>query len=126
MRRLSHAAVLPLLIGVWVSAHASYAAPYDRADTLAAIEQAAVDTGVPYALLYRIVACETGHTFDPRSEGDSGHSHGAAQLNDYGNALPIFYRHYSDPYNPYEAIYFMAESLRGDHAPLGRWTWNCG
>lgn len=125
MRRLSHAAVLLVLVGI--SAHVSYAAPYDRADTLAAIEQASADTGVSYALIYRIVACETGHTFDPAIEGDRGHSHGAAQLNDYGNALPIFYdTGYSNPYNPYEAIYFMAESLRGDHAPLGRWTWNCG
>lgn len=114
-----------LLVVIAISAHESYAAPYDKEDTLAAIAAASVDTGVPYATIYNIVACETGHTFNPNAEGDGGHSHGAAQLNDYGNALPLFYTVYTNPYNPYEAVYFMAESLRGDHPPLGRHTWNC-
>lgn len=117
--------VLATLVAVTVGARASYAAPYDKADTLAALEAASVDTGVSYRTLYNIVGCETGWTFNPNAEGDGGHSHGAAQLNDYGNALPIFYRTYTNPYNPYEAVYFMAESLRGDHWPLGRHTWNC-
>lgn len=98
---------------------------YSSDDTLAAIQYASRDTGVSTQLLTAIIGCETGWTFNPRAEGDHGHSHGVAQLNDYGNAAPAFYAIYSDPYNPYEATYFMAEVLRGDHPPLGRHTWNC-
>jgi hypothetical protein len=123
VRRVCHVAVLVVVLAA--VAKASYAAPYDRADVFDAMQSASVDTGVSYDVLYYIVGCETGWTFNPNSEGDHGHSHGAAQLNDYGNALPVFYAEYTNPYNPYEAIYFMAETLRGDHRPLGRHTWSC-
>lgn len=115
------------LVAVAVCAHDSYAAEYDRADTFAAMEQASADTGVPYSTLYNIIGCETGWTFNPNIEGDGGHSHGVAQINDYGNARPVFYgaAGYTNPYNPYESTYFMAEVLRGDHRPLGRHTWSC-
>lgn len=99
---------------------------YSAEDTLDALNRASADTDVPLYTLYAIVKCETGGTFNPNLDGDGGHSHGPAQLNDYGNALPAFYAAgYTNPYDPYEAIYFMAESLRGDHRPLGRHTWNC-
>ena len=102
------------------------ATEYTSVHTEDAIYRAHMDTGVNYDTLRHIVGCETGWTFNPYAEGDGGHSHGAAQLNDYGNAIGAFYRAgYTDPYNPYEAVYFMAESLRGDHPPLGRRTWNC-
>lgn len=107
-------------------AERGYAAPYDSADTLEAIAQASVDVGAPYHQLLGIVRCETGGTFNPNLDGDGGHSHGPAQLNDYGNALPIFYANGgTNPYNPYESVYFMAEVLMGMHPPLGRHTWNC-
>lgn len=123
-RRIGH--IVVLLIVLAALARSSYAAPYDKADVFAALEQASADTGVPYATLYSIVGCESGWTFSPNLDGDHGHSHGSSQLNDYGNALPLFYgAGYTNPYNPYEAIYFMAEALRGDHPPLGRWTWSC-
>ena len=98
---------------------------YTSDDTLVAIQMASRDTGVSVTTLTNIIGCETGWTFNPYALGDHGHSHGAAQINDYGNAAPAFYAIYSDPYNPYEATYFMAEVLRGDHPPLGRHTWNC-
>lgn len=102
------------------------AADYTAEDTLSAINQASIDTGTPIGQLMSIVRCETGGTFNPYAEGDRGHSHGAAQLNDYGNALSTFYAiGYTDPYDPYQSMYFMAEVLRGDHPPLGRHSWNC-
>lgn len=98
---------------------------WDRESTFDAINHASADTGVDYYRLFRIVACETGGKLDPYAEGDGGHSHGAAQLNDYG-ALNTFYAvGYTNPYDPYQAVYFLAESLRGDHPPLGPHTWSC-
>ena len=98
---------------------------YTADDTFAAIRLASRDTGVSQAVLTNIIGCETGWTFYPYTEGDHGHSHGVAQINDYGNARPKFYQFYEDVYNPYEATYFMAETLAGWHPPLGRHTWNC-
>jgi hypothetical protein len=115
---------LTLLNPVW-------AAPGDGAGftvehTFDAISSASSDSGVSYSLMVGIVRCETGGTFNPYIEGDGGHSHGIAQLNDYGNALSAFYAAgYDDPYNPYQAAYFMAEALNGRYKHLGRWTWNC-
>lgn len=125
--RVGLAIVAAALVAAAVTSRVSFAdVPFNRSDTFAALESASLDTGVPYVQLYRVVACETGGTFNPYAEGDSGHSHGVAQLNDFGNALAAFYAvGYTNPYNPYEAVYFMAESLRGDHAPLGPHTWSC-
>lgn len=124
--RLGIAIVAVSLVSlIGLSARASASAPYDAGDTLQAIDAAATDTGVPYQELFRRVRCETGGTFNPNAEGDGGHSHGAVQLNDYG-ALQRFYDvGYTNPYNPYEAVHFMAEVLHGDHPPLGSWTWTC-
>lgn len=123
--RLGLAIVAVSLIALGVLSNRGLASGYTAEDTLAAIDQASIDTGVPVGRLLPIVRCETGGTFNPYAEGDGGHSHGAVQLNDYGNALPIFYQWYTDPYDPYQAVYFLAESLRGDHPPLWRGTWNC-
>jgi len=70
------------------------------------------------------VECETGGTFDPYSVGAAGEL-GAVQLHPR-YALKDFYRvGYQDPYNPYEAVYFLAEALAGNRPPLGAWTWSC-
>lgn len=108
------------LVAIAATAHAAGAE-----DTFDAINMASIDTGVPMQRLTRIVSCETGGTFNPRIEGDGGHSHGAVQLNDYGALHNFYAAGYTDPYNPYQAVYFLAESLRGDHPPLGPWTWSC-
>lgn len=120
-------ATLAAFVAIWlVAPPRAQAQEYTAADTLAAIDEAAAELGVDRGRMYRIVGCETGWTFSPRVEGDRGHSHGVAQLNDFGNALPRFYEvGYTDPYNPYQAVYFMAEALAGMHPHLGRHTWNC-
>lgn len=122
---------LTLLLAPHTNVNASTAPEFTADDTLDAIDVASQDTGVSYARLYRIVGCETGYTFNPYAVGDHGGSYGAVQLNRYGNALPIFNSYYNalgldpDPFNPYEAVYFLAESLAGAHPPLGAWSWSC-
>ena len=110
---------------LWTTQHASaQTEPFTRDDTLQAIQDASDNTGVSYWWIYNTVACETGHTFNPYARGRLGEM-GAAQLYPRGNAIGVFYRYYSDPNNPYEAIQFLAEALRGDYKGLGSWTWTC-
>ena len=130
--RLMHVVVLIIMIMyVLVGAQEAHAEVWTASDTLDAIRVASMDTGVPEGELKAIIGCETGYTFSPYTEGDHGHSHGAVQINDFGNARSIFYAYYRslgmdpDPYNPYQATYFLAETLAGAHRPLGRWTWSC-
>jgi hypothetical protein len=127
--RMHFAVILLTVAGFLACTNQSYAWSAD--DTLDAITVASRDTGTPAWELRYIIGCETGGTFNPDMVGDHGHSWGPAQINDYGNARPIFYAYYRslgmvpDPTNPYQAVYFMAETLQGWHPPLGRWTWNC-
>jgi hypothetical protein len=98
------------------------AEPFDAQDTLAAIEQASLSTGVEHAWLYRVVGCETGWTWDPRAVGDYGTSFGAAQLHRGGGELPRFYAFgYTDPFDPYQAVEFMAVEFSAGRAR----AWSC-
>ena len=91
-------------------------------DTFQALYDAHVNTGVPYARLYRIVGCETGQTFNPHVVGDHGNSWGPVQFNKYGGELPRFYaRGYTDVYNPYEAIDYLANAIMEGRAS----AWTC-
>ena len=93
---------------------------YDADDTLAAIDQASADTGVSRARLYAIVRCETGGTFSPNAVGRLGEI-GAAQLYRKGE-LPNFYaRGYDNPWNPYQAVDFLANRLLEG----GARAWTC-
>lgn len=99
--------------------------PFTPDDTLQAIECAARDTAIPVTRLTRIVSCETGGKFNPYAVGDHGSSIGAVQLNANGARKDFYDVGYDDPFNPYQSVYFLAESLRGDHPPLGAKTWSC-
>ena len=104
MRRLLVAVALALAV-VQV-AHAEDG--YTSEDTLAAIDAAAADTGVPRAWLLAIVRCES--RLEPYAIGRRGEL-GAVQLHPRG-LLPVFYAvGYTDPFNPYESVYFLAEQL---------------
>jgi hypothetical protein len=107
-----------LAVGVLVTCAPAHA--YDADDTLAAIDQVSASSGVSYTRLYRIIRCETGGTFDPNSVGRMGEL-GAVQLYRRGE-LPTFYaRGYDNPWNPYQAVEFLATRLLegGAHA------WTC-
>ena len=89
-------------------------------DTLAAIDEAAAETGVSHAWLYRTVRCETGFTFDPYSRGRQGEL-GAAQLHPRGELLRFYAWGYDDPYSPYQSVRFMAQRFAA-----GGWrAWSC-
>lgn len=120
LRRLvPHALAIAVVLA---SAAAARAEGLDSSDTLSAIDQASANTGVASSWLYRVVACETGHTFNPRAIGDYGTSFGAAQLHHGGGELPRFYAFgYTDPFDPYQAIEFMAIEFRGGRAV----AWSC-
>jgi len=89
-------------------------------DTFAAIEEASAETGVSYTWIARIVRCETGGTFNPYSVGRQGEL-GAVQLHPRG-LLPVFFSYgYDDPYNPYQAVRFLAQRLNAG----GARAWSC-
>jgi hypothetical protein len=93
---------------------------YTAADTLAAIDEAAADSGVSYRRLYLIVRCETGGTFDPYSIGRLGEK-GAVQLYSRGE-LPRFYAYgFDNPFSPYQAVAFLAQRLNEG----GARAWTC-
>jgi hypothetical protein len=89
-------------------------------DTLAAIRQASADTGVSYAWLTRTVFCETAGTYDPHSVGIQGEL-GAAQLHPRGELGRFYAYGYDDPYDPYQAVEFMAQRFLAG----GSRAWTC-
>lgn len=119
MRRLIlHAFALGVVLAC---ATATYAQPYTADDTLAAIEQASIHSGVSAAWLKRIVRCETGGTYNPYSRGRQGEL-GAVQLHPRGGEWPRFFAAgYTDPFDPLDAVHFLADELL-----LGRASsWSC-
>jgi hypothetical protein len=116
---------LPLTVIAACLALALYATPanaYTIDDTLAAIDAASAETGVSASWLRRVVYCETGGTLSPSVIGDHGTSFGAAQLH-RGGLLGTFYAQgFGDPFNPYEAIAFMAYQFLSGNSFL--WTCN--
>jgi hypothetical protein len=100
-----------------ITAHAQ---GYTAADTISAIDAVSEGTGVSWSRLYRVIGCETGWTFSPNVVGRQGEK-GPAQLHPRGE-LPNFYAWgYSNPYDPYQAVQFLAERiLQG-----GAKAWSC-
>lgn len=118
-RLVLHAFALAVVLGAAVAGRAE---AFDASDTLAAIDQASETTGISATWLRATVGCETGWTFSPDAIGDRGSSLGAAQLHRGGGELPRFYAFgYSDPFNPYEAVFFMAEEFARGRAQ----AWSC-
>lgn len=113
---------LLVLLTVVLCATTAHADAFTADDTLAAIDQAASTTGVTASWLARVVGCETGGTFDPYAVGDHGTSLGPAQLHVGGGELSRFYAQgYGDPFDPYQAVSFMASEFA-----LGRaGAWSC-
>jgi hypothetical protein len=118
-RLVVHALALAVVLACAATARAD---PFDSSDTLAAIEQASSSTGVAQSWLYRVIGCETGWTFNPHAVGDRGTSLGPAQLHRGGGELPRFYAFgYSDPFDPYQSIEFMALEFADGRAR----AWSC-
>lgn len=122
-RNLLRAAFLAgaLVALLWLPARANaQEQAYTPDDTLQAIEDASGELGVSSAFLYRVVRCETGGTFNPYAVGRQGEL-GPVQLHPRGR-LPDFYaRGYSNPFDPYEAVRYLAQE-----ALAGRtYAWSC-
>lgn len=89
-------------------------------DVLNAVEWAAVEFGVSYQWMLSIVRCETGGTFNPYSIGKQGEL-GAVQLHPRGELRRFYTYGYSDPFDPWEAVPFLARRLRAG----GGSAWSC-
>lgn len=92
-------------------------------DTHQAIYDAAVNTGVSYARLQRVVGCETGWTFEPYSVGDRGTSFGPVQLHLYGGEIGRYRARFPGHslFDPYASIQFLAEAIVEGRAT----AWSC-
>jgi soluble lytic murein transglycosylase-like protein len=113
-RLILHVAVLALL-GVALAAppaHAQSAAPLQDY----AAEQAAA-YGLSAAWLARIITCESG--WNPRAVGAAGEQ-GLAQLHPRGLRPLFFTQGYTDPFDPYQSIEFLAWALANGYA--AHWT----
>ena len=89
-------------------------------DIFNALDAASASTGVSWRRLYSIVRCETWPPFNPYSRGRQGEL-GPVQLHPRGE-LPRFRSWgYTDPFNPYEAIEFLALRLQQG----GARAWSC-
>ena len=118
--RWLHVWVLALLLALSIVLSARNAFAYTADDTLAAIGEAADTYGVSYTWLHAIVRCETAGTFNPYSVGRLGEK-GPVQLYARGE-LPRFYAWgYDDPFDPYQAVPFLAQRLLQG----GARAWTC-
>jgi hypothetical protein len=93
---------------------------YTADDVHAAIWQYSEELGVSHAWLYRIVACETGHTFNPYAVGRAGEL-GAVQLHPRGELIRFYAWGYLDPFSPYQSVRFLAQRLTMG----GARAWSC-
>ena len=89
-------------------------------DTHSAIERASARHGVPVELLTCLVSVETGGTFSPYAVGDGGQSLGPAQLYSGGLLSAFYAAGYTDPFDPYEALDYMAGVVADGGGP---WNW---
>lgn len=120
VRRLVWASLLAVVLYLAVSARTNAQEAYTADDTLAAIEQYSVEIGVPSALLYRIVSCETGGTFSPSSVGRQGEL-GAVQLHPRGRLPHFLALGYTDAFSPWQAVRYLAQEIS-----FGRGAaWSC-
>lgn len=128
VRLLLGGVLVMLLIVLWLTTRSARAqdeaeqawSGWTVADTFDALDGVSASTGVSWQRLYLIVRCETGNTFWPYSVGRAG-ERGVVQLHPRGE-LPRFHAWgYRDPYNPYEAIEFLAIRLQQG----GARAWSC-
>jgi hypothetical protein len=120
LRWALHGAVIGTLVITWFVGGRAHAESYTASDTYYAIDEASAEMDVSWHRLYWIVRCETGGTFNPYSIGRAREL-GAVQLHPRGE-LPRFYAYgYSDPFNPYEAVRFLAQRLLAG----GARAWTC-
>jgi hypothetical protein len=98
-------------------------AAWTVSDVHQAILDASNNTGVPHARLWRIVACETGRTFDPWSIGDKGTSFGPIQLHVGGGEITRYRAAYPGRslYDPYATVEFLATAILDGRAA----SWSC-
>lgn len=109
-----------LVVASAVSPRSAAAADGYTADDVAiAIEQYSAEFEISEAWLYRIVRCEDP-TFDPYAVGRQGEL-GPAQLHPRGELRRFYAYGYSDPFDPYHAIRFLAQRL----AMGGARAWSC-
>lgn len=113
-------AFLWLMVGALIVGMAHAEGQYTSDDVSAAIEQASQEIGVSAAYLTAVVSCETGGTFDPYSVGHQGEL-GAAQLHPRGLLRTFLAWGYSDPYSPYQAVWFLAQEISFGRAH----AWSC-
>lgn len=115
------AALLAAVLGTAAVAPAAAQEPaYTADDTLAAIEQYALEYDVSYPWLRSIVRCETGGTYDPYSVGRQREL-GAVQLHPRGELLRFYAWGYDDPFSPYQSVAFLAQRLKQG----GARAWTC-
>jgi hypothetical protein len=125
LRALKHA-LLAALGGTLMVASAAAAQSPD--EVRAIIREAAATHGANPATLLAIVRCETGGRWNADALGDSGHSHGIAQINDARTGLLSHFlaQGYSSPYNVAEAADYLARVAVGTWAGQGvtlrRWS----
>jgi soluble lytic murein transglycosylase-like protein len=111
------------LAGPLVHLHSSIqpalATGYTVADTEAAITEASAHYGLGYQYLHGVVWCES--RLEPYAVGSRG-ERGPVQILPGGGEEPRFYdAGYSDVWDPYQAVPFLAAELR-----LGRGgAWSC-
>lgn len=118
----------PAVVALALLSYAQPAAAFSSDDTHAAIEQSAASVGVSRTRLDAIVRCETHGDYDPNAVGDHGTSFGAVQLH-RGGLLGYFYAEgYSDPFDPYQGVEYLARALSGEwsYLGIGSWSWTCG
>jgi hypothetical protein len=105
-----------LAVCLFVLAHRqSSAQTYTTEDTRAAITQAADAHGVSEGFLQCIVFRES--TYRPYAVGNHGEQ-GAVQLYPGGVRMRDFYsRGYASPWNPYEALDYLAQAILEGYGP---------
>lgn len=108
------------LFVVLASAAPTFAESFTADDTLDAIAVASANSGVSYARLLRVIRCETGGTFNPYSIGRQGEL-GAVQLHPRGELWRFYAYGYTNPFNPYHAVHFLADRILVG----GAGAWSC-
>jgi hypothetical protein len=118
--------IAPALVGVGLCICTTGAYAWTSDDVQASIDDAGLRYGVSTSWLRRTVGCETGQTFEPSLVGDHGTSYGPAQIH-RGGLLAHYLTIYSDVFDPYEAIPYMARAFAGEwvHLGIGSWSWSC-
>ncbi|MCR4376327.1 MAG: hypothetical protein NUW22_15910 [Acidobacteria bacterium] len=115
-----------LLLATMGTVQAEQDVHWTSQDTHAAIDQ--VDPQYR-AWVDAIVRCESSYEPYATAPNDGGYgpSRGAVQINDYFQGAHFRAQGFADPYNPYEAVAYLAAALGGDYVTdgIGWWRWSC-